>query len=306
MLSARPWKLEAVIRLAASVCLCFFAGYIISVALPVVSAGKASGKLLVLDALGLACLALAMILVRRSWADGNAARRLVIVLICAYSGMLLGFWAQHVAGPGRTAISTGQMLVALASLQGSLLVFVPAFLREHDLNPIEAFGLTKRWPLALALGVLAACLFLPIGNLMQNATAWLMQNFPVFPMRPVEQSAVHTLRSATSWFDRLALGGATIVLAPLAEEVLFRGIIYMWIRNLGFPQVALWGTSLAFAIVHFNLSSLPALFLLAVILTLLYERTGNLLAPIAAHSLFNTMNLVALYQLETHLQQQPY
>src|SRR6266850_6618891 len=162
MLSARPLKLEAVIRLAVSVFWSFCAGYIISVALPIVSAGKASGKLLVLDGFGLACLAVAMILVRRSWAEGNAARRLVIVLVCGYSGMLLGFWAQHVAGPGRTAISTGQMLVALASLQGSLLAFVPGFLREQQLGPVEAFGLTNRWPLALAYGALAAGMFLPV------------------------------------------------------------------------------------------------------------------------------------------------
>src|SRR6266542_3203446 len=161
MLSARPWKLAAVIRLAVSVFLCFCAGYIISVALPVVSAGKASGKLLVLDGFGLACLGVAMVLVRRSWAEENAARRLVIVLVCAYSGMLLGFWAQHVAGPGKAGISSAQMLVALASLDGALLVFVPGFLREQQLGPVEAFGLTDRWPLALAYGALAACLFLP-------------------------------------------------------------------------------------------------------------------------------------------------
>ena len=54
------------------------------------------------------------------------------------------------------------------------------------------------------------------------------------------------------------------------------------------------------------ISALPALFLLAIILGILYERTGNLLAPIAAHSLFNTLNLIALYRFQNELQQQPY
>jgi membrane protease YdiL (CAAX protease family) len=224
--------------------------------------------------------------------------------------MLLGFWAQHVAGGGagaaKTTFSTGQMLVALASFQGALLGFIPGFLREHEMRTAEAFGLANRAGVALAWGAMAACLFLPVGFVIQGGTAWLMEHWPHVGFRPEEQSAVHTIRATTSWFGRLTLGGATILLAPVAEEVLFRGIIYPWIKSFGFPQLALWGTSLLFAVVHFNLVSLPALFLLALILTLLYERTGNLLAPIAAHSLFNTLNLVALYRLETAIQHSPY
>jgi membrane protease YdiL (CAAX protease family) len=198
------------------------------------------------------------------------------------------------------------MLVALASFQGAFLAFVPGFLREHQIGPKEAFGLADRWPLALTWGILAACIFFPLGQMIQKATGWAMENLPYFPMRPVEQAAIQTIRSAPSWFDRLALGAGAVGLASIAEEVLFRGILYTWIKNLGFPQLALWGTSLIFALVHFNMQGIPALFLLALILTLLYERTGNLLAPIAAHSLFNGLNLIALYQLEKQIQQQPY
>src|SRR6266699_229691 len=121
MLPARPWKLEAVIRLAASVFLSYGAGYIISLALPVLSAGHASDKLLALDGFALVCLAAAMILVRKSWSEGNTARRLAIALVCAYSGMLLGFWGQHIAGAAKHTVSTGQMLIMLASFQGALL-----------------------------------------------------------------------------------------------------------------------------------------------------------------------------------------
>ena len=306
MLSARPWNLEAVIRLVFSVFVCFCAGYLISVALPVLSAGKPAGKLLLLDAFGLICLAAALILSRRPWGVGNSGRRVAVLLVCAYTGMLLGLWAQHLAGRGEARISTGQMLVALASFQGALLAFVPGFLREHQERPVEAFGLANRWPLALGCGALAACLFFPIGLQTLKGTAWLMENLPFFPMRPVEQAAVNTIRSAPGWFDRLALGAATIILVPVSEEVLFRGILYPWIKNLGFPRLAIWGTSLVFAIVHFNMQGIPALFLLALILTLLYEKTGNLLAPIAAHSLFNALNLAQLYRIDFLIQQQPY
>ena len=72
---------------------------------------------------------------------------------------------------------------------------------------------------------------------------------------------------------------------------MFRGILYPVIKQLGHPQLALWGTSLLFATVHMNLASFLPLMVLALVLTALYERTNNLLAPIAAHVLFNTLEL---------------
>jgi membrane protease YdiL (CAAX protease family) len=50
-----------------------------------------------------------------------------------------------------------------------------------------------------------------------------------------------------------------------------------------------------FGVIHFNLSSLVPLTVLALILIWLYEYTGNLLAPIAAHCVFNGANFVALF-----------
>jgi len=42
------------------------------------------------------------------------------------------------------------------------------------------------------------------------------------------------------------------------------------------------------------------LFALAMLLTLLYERTNNLLAPITAHSLFNALNFALYYILQKY------
>ena len=92
-----------------------------------------------------------------------------------------------------------------------------------------------------------------------------------------------------------------MVLVPPAEESFFRGILYPWIKRAGFPRLALWGTALAFAATHSNLMSFIPLAAFALALTLLYERTGNLLAPIAAHAFFNAANMAKLYFLESTL-----
>jgi hypothetical protein len=47
-----------------------------------------------------------------------------------------------------------------------------------------------------------------------------------------------------------------------------------------------------------NLVTFLPLAVLALVLTALYERTNNLLAPIMAHALFNALNFAALFLIE--------
>lgn len=85
---------------------------------------------------------------------------------------------------------------------------------------------------------------------------------------------------------------ATVV-APVTEELLFRGGLYRYARTR-FPRwVALLVPSLLFASLHGNLASFAPLVALGVILSLAYERTGNIMVPIIAHGLFN-LNTILL------------
>jgi membrane protease YdiL (CAAX protease family) len=133
---------------------------------------------------------------------------------------------------------------------------------------------------------------------LQQACGQVITHVPHFHLQPEEQPSVHALRVAVSWWNRVALGTAAILLAPVAEEILFRGILYPAIKQAGFPRLALWGTSVLFALVHVNLVTFVPLAVLALVLTALYERTNNLLAPITAHAMFNALNFLTLFLLE--------
>jgi uncharacterized protein len=145
------------------------------------------------------------------------------------------------------------------------------------------------------VGVVTACFFLPIGWGLQNVSSFVLEYLQPLGLDAQEQVAVQVLRSASEPSDRLKLALVTIILAPVAEEVLFRGILFTGIRQLGFPRLAFWGTALIFALVHFNLVSFLPLYVLALALAWIYERTGNLFAPIAAHSMFNALNFALLF-----------
>jgi uncharacterized protein len=95
-----------------------------------------------------------------------------------------------------------------------------------------------------------------------------------------------------------------VVLAPLVEEILFRGFLQSFIRqHLGRKQ-AIVMTSLLFSLFHYspeqkmsNLTIVGSLFIFSLFLGFVYEKRGSLLAPIALHSLFNTLNVMNLYFL---------
>jgi membrane protease YdiL (CAAX protease family) len=145
---------------------------------------------------------------------------------------------------------------------------------------------------AVACGLLAAALFLPV--------AWGYQMLSTYAMdlahvKPQSQMAVQELQDPTlTVAEKTVLGVIVIVFAPLVEEALFRGILYPAIKQLGYPRVALWGSSAFFATVHFNMATFLPLLVFAVVLVYLYETFQNLLVPITAHALFNAANFFAL------------
>ena len=293
MLPERPWKLESIVRLLLSVFVCICAGSVMASGL---GADGASMKGLIVEVAALLSLATTLVLLRQRWTMENLTRRLAIILLVFYVGLVLCVWSQSLAGQEHHVPSARQLLVGMASFQGAILVLTGYFLREQGTTWKEAFGLANRWKAALLWGILAACIFLPIGVQIQQLVKSALEHWSRSPFKPEEQLPVQTLRLAASFGKRLVLGIATVVLAPAAEETLFRGILYPAIKQAGYPRLALWLTSFAFAGMHANAVAFLPLLVLSLLLTALYEKTGNLLAPIMAHALFNSIELVNLFR----------
>jgi membrane protease YdiL (CAAX protease family) len=172
-------------------------------------------------------------------------------------------------------------------------VLILIFLKQHGANWRAAFGfrnsnLTKS--LLLATGVLI--IMLPIILELEQFSAQFLQKIG-WPL--ADQHAVELILNAKSPWLRGYLAFFAIVLAPVAEEFIFRGVLFPFVKQLGYPKLAWFGVSFLFALIHVNAPTLVPLFALALVLTWLYQKTDCLLAPIAAHSLFNTANLIILF-----------
>jgi membrane protease YdiL (CAAX protease family) len=185
------------------------------------------------------------------------------------------------------------LFFATMSIHGAIVLAAAAVLWWSRVSWREAFGFddysARR---AIMLGALAGLVFLPVGWALQALSAEAMDLLH----RTVKvQEAVQMMEKTDTWDSRLYFIFWSIFFAPLAEEILFRGILYPAIKRLGYPRGALWISALAFAAIHVNLPIFAPLLGLGLALALLYDTTNNLLAPIVAHGFFNAANVLIFY-----------
>ena len=113
---------------------------------------------------------------------------------------------------------------------------------------------------------------------------WLLERLGI---PPEPQTAERAIALLDPWLVVVAV----VILAPIAEEVFFRGVVFnAWLREAG-RRWAIIGSAALFAVIHLSLVSLLPIFLLGLALAWVYERTGTLLAPIAMHATVNGISL---------------
>ncbi len=97
------------------------------------------------------------------------------------------------------------------------------------------------------------------------------------------------LYSDSLWLQILAVG----IAAPIAEELLFRGILYRRMRTwLSIVPASIISLAI-FAAVHGNLLQALYAFLLGILLICVYEHFAKLIAPILLHISANLISILA-------------
>jgi membrane protease YdiL (CAAX protease family) len=158
---------------------------------------------------------------------------------------------------------------------------------------IKPEGIGLRWPGAGWLwGALAVALFfIPVMGLIALAIQWALgiplQNPQIPFLAPDNFSLIGA--AAMILFAGLAV--------PFAEELLFRGVIFRWLRDRwGFWTAALT-SSLIFGLLHGDISVAGATFVMGLVLAWFYERSHSLWPSILIHAVNNSLKLVLLYAL---------
>jgi len=109
-----------------------------------------------------------------------------------------------------------------------------------------------------------------------------------------EQGVTEALGADESTIGLISAGFMVVVVAPVAEELFFRGFFYRALRSRYTVLGAALIDGLLFGAIHWDFTSegleiVPPLALLGLIFCLVYERTGSLFPVIGLHALNNAV-----------------
>ncbi|MCH7794607.1 MAG: CPBP family intramembrane metalloprotease [Proteobacteria bacterium] len=140
--------------------------------------------------------------------------------------------------------------------------------------------------------VIIAVLLLPTVALVNSVL------IPMLAEEPFRNPQLYAIAPAGfSWSALLTMLVMAGVVAPFAEELVFRGLLFPWLRTrLGVPAAVLL-SALCFATLHGAAIFIPALTVVGAAFAVIYQRCGSLWPAIVAHSVFNGIMIVVLYAL---------
>lgn len=138
---------------------------------------------------------------------------------------------------------------------------------------------------AVLLALLTLFLVAGVNLAMQALTGEPLRNPQIEILAPV----------AVSWPALLGLLAVAGIVFPFVEEILFRGLLYGWLRGRFGVAAGFVLSAVMFAGAHGILILLPALFVVGLMLAWTRERSGSLWPPIILHGSFNALMVLLLY-----------
>jgi membrane protease YdiL (CAAX protease family) len=144
----------------------------------------------------------------------------------------------------------------------------------------------KWWGIAILLGIVC----IPVTGLVATLAQQLMGYQEIY-----NPQLDFIIPEGFSWVGLIGMTLAVGLLVPLAEEVIFRGVLLSWLGNRASAGVALWVTSILFAAIHGEPSIIAGTFLLGLACGWVVQQSGSLWPAIAIHAMNNGVKVVVLY-----------
>jgi membrane protease YdiL (CAAX protease family) len=100
--------------------------------------------------------------------------------------------------------------------------------------------------------------------------------------------------SAINAFFMLILAG---IIAPFGEELLFRGVLYTFIRERWGIWIGVFVSALLFGLIHGDLAVGSTAFILGIVTALVFEYSKSLWTAVIVHAINNSLKICLLYLL---------
>ncbi|MGH7747003.1 MAG: lysostaphin resistance A-like protein, partial [Candidatus Dormibacteria bacterium] len=212
------------------------------------------------------------------WTDVLLSVPLTVLL-----GSVLGFGLVAVIVPFipahdqelRTAVAKFLVQFSLYAGVVASVVGLVSLRRHASLRTLGWRPVATRWLLGAVPLALAAYVLVVIAGLVGNS---------LFPQ--AHNGQPKAVRDAFGHYQLLAVVAVSLI-APFAEETLFRGFLFGWLRG----RIPLWAalalSALVFSLAHGEVALLVPIFVLGCLLALVYERSGSLIPGMVIHAIFN-------------------
>lgn len=138
-------------------------------------------------------------------------------------------------------------------------------------------------------------MFLPFLLLITLLSAVFFKSIGFEP-RPQEIFSVYM--QADSFYVLCSMFFLSCIVAPFAEEVIFRGVIYTAFKKSFSVPAAIIMSSLLFALLHGEIFALGALFSFGVLLAYIFEKHDNLWLSVSVHFFNNLSANIAIFLIK--------
>lgn len=156
-----------------------------------------------------------------------------------------------------------------------------ATLRDAGFRPVPLSTLVKMIPITIGMMIVTAIL--------------VSLSSQLFGEVPTAQDQIAPGATSLSFADFLWIFGVAAIGAPIAEEYLFRGLLYRLLRQKMTVVAAVTISAVAFAFLHFIPALVPAFLGMGVVLALVAERYDSLYPAMLVHALNNGIAVIAIY-----------
>ena len=219
-----------------------------------------------------------------SWVDLVLAS-FVVILIVSQILAATGSLSQTVP----ENIDTRTMVVSVLIWWGLILGPILLSLRFRGFKLGSVFGV-DRMPVgrSVLLGVSLLVSALPLVFAVDYLASVLLKVNPSTDA----QEVIRIFENSSTGAQRIPIILLAVVIAPVAEELAFRGYLYGVLKRYFGAVPALVLSGILFSLIHLNLPSFFPLLVLASVFALAYELSGSLLVPMTMHALFNALSLI--------------